>query len=571
MTGSLRRSGRFASSVLLFSVAVGFTFILACRSNETALTKDGKVRLTVWGLPETDRFAGFFEAVREFERRHPDIVVVMGTPGGQTNADPQKLMTAIAGGAAPDLMWQDRFTIGGWASRDAFEPLDDFAREDGVTSATFYPSCWEEATYQGHLYALPWDTDSRALYYNRHMLDDAKIDAAAAFSDWNKLLDASDKLTKRDAKGDYQSIGFFPLMGNNWLYLYGWLNGGEFMSADRTRVTLDDPRIIAALQWMVDAYKRVGGYEEMNSFMSSAQIEGMGDPFLAGRLGMKIDGNWVLDSIARYKPDFDFGVVPPPPPPGRASLTWSGGFAWAIPRGAPHARESWELAKWLCSMEAWRIANDYQMELNARSGAAITIPMLSASREVNKMSLERYPLSKPNLAQAFQTFVGLLEVSRTRPVTPVGQELWNEHARAIDQALLGLATPEVALREATKRVQFQLDAILSPPDHPTFNLGRAVFAVTAAILVGVAFFVCLRISRLRKRGQLTRMARQELTAGLLFISPWLVGFLLFFLVPMVTSLILVFANYDVLHSPRFVGGENFQNLLGFHRTEQGRL
>ncbi|MFH0794710.1 MAG: ABC transporter permease subunit, partial [bacterium] len=180
-------------------------------------------------------------------------------------------------------------------------------------------------------------------------------------------------------------------------------------------------------------------------------------------------------------------------------------------------------------------------------------------------------LSKPHLEQAFQTFVGLLEVSRTRPVTPVGQELWNEHARAIDQALLGLATPEVALREATKRVQFQLDAIVSPLDHPTFNLGKAVFAVTAAILAGVAFFVCLRISRLRKRGQLTRMTRQELAAGLLFISPWLIGFLLFFLVPMVTSLILVFANYDVLHSPRFVGGENFQNLLGFHRTEQGRL
>ena len=64
-------------------------------------------------------------AVAEFERRHPDIEVsILSMGAGGMN--PQKLMTAIVGNVPPDVIRQDRFTIGDWASRDAFIPLDSF-------------------------------------------------------------------------------------------------------------------------------------------------------------------------------------------------------------------------------------------------------------------------------------------------------------------------------------------------------------------------------------------------------------------------------------------------------------
>ncbi len=68
--------------------------------------------------------------------------------------------------------------------------------------------------------------------------------------------------------------------------------------------------------------------------------------------------------------------------------------------------------------------------------------------------------------------------------------------------------------------------------------------------------------RARVRARATkRNFRWNNLAGYLFISPWLIGFLLFTLVPMAISLWLAFTNYDVLGSWQFVGLENFHRMF----------
>ena len=78
--------------------------------------------LIVWGVPK-DR--GLMAALRLFEAEHPgwEVVTSAGSSGGM---DPQKLMCGIAGGSPPDMLQQDRFSVGEWAVRDAFLPLDDY-------------------------------------------------------------------------------------------------------------------------------------------------------------------------------------------------------------------------------------------------------------------------------------------------------------------------------------------------------------------------------------------------------------------------------------------------------------
>jgi multiple sugar transport system permease protein len=50
-------------------------------------------------------------------------------------------------------------------------------------------------------------------------------------------------------------------------------------------------------------------------------------------------------------------------------------------------------------------------------------------------------------------------------------------------------------------------------------------------------------------------------AGLAFISPWFIGFLIFTAGPMVISLGLSLTDYDVLSAPEFVGLQNYQDML----------
>jgi multiple sugar transport system permease protein len=68
------------------------------------------------------------------------------------------------------------------------------------------------------------------------------------------------------------------------------------------------------------------------------------------------------------------------------------------------------------------------------------------------------------------------------------------------------------------------------------------------------------LARLR-RFSLNRADRRKLIVGLLFISPWIVGFLAFTLLPMLTSLFYSFTNYSVLSPAQFVGIQNYIGLF----------
>ena len=189
-------------------------------------------------------------AAEAFERRYPHIDVVTSTAGGQM--DEQKLMTAIAGGSPPDVINQDRFSVGGWAARGAFLPLDGFLARDTTTirAEDYYPACWNEAIYRGRVYAIPNTTDDRLLFYNEDLLRrEGFVDAAGRVvppRTWSELKQYAVKMTRRDARGNLTQVGFVPNYGNSWLYLYGWQNGGRFLSEDKTSL-LNEPAIVAAL------------------------------------------------------------------------------------------------------------------------------------------------------------------------------------------------------------------------------------------------------------------------------------------------------------------------------------
>ena len=63
-----------------------------------------------------------------------------------------------------------------------------------------------------------------------------------------------------------------------------------------------------------------------------------------------------------------------------------------------------------------------------------------------------------------------------------------------------------------------------------------------------------------RRG-LTKLARAEYTAGYLFISPWIVGFILIEIGPVLATIILSFTNYDILTEAKFIGLRNYERLL----------
>ncbi len=55
--------------------------------------------------------------------------------------------------------------------------------------------------------------------------------------------------------------------------------------------------------------------------------------------------------------------------------------------------------------------------------------------------------------------------------------------------------------------------------------------------------------------------RREALAGYLFISPWLIGFIVFFVGPIIASFILSFTQWNIVGVPQWVGLENYQTIF----------
>src|SRR5438876_1613394 len=432
----------------------------------------------------------------EKESAHPIYKIVTGqTASRDQTADPTRFLVSVAGGKPPDLILFDRYAVSEWAARGAFTKLDEFvAREssntapDAIRPENFYKSCWDEVIYENPttrergIYGIPERVDDRALFYNRDLLKRAGfVDAngeAQPPRTWDELERMAVKLTEHDARGRITQLGFAPNFGNAWLYLYSWMNGGQFLSDDRRRCTLNSPAVVRALEWMTRVYDSLGGAQKEFAFEGTAQSgqrsapPGELDLFVQGKVAMKVDGYWIFpEMLAQYGQNLNYAVTLPPLPAGAAdkennAYSWVSGWCYAIPSTARQKEGAWELLKFMCSQHAREIIGENE-RLRLQSIGRIYVQTQNANRRINEWAFQKYiasdPAIPPKLRDGIKLLNDLIDTSPFRPVTPVGQLLFNEQKRATENAIFHKMTAQEALNQSTQVVQSALDRVLSPP------------------------------------------------------------------------------------------------------------
>ncbi len=550
------------------------------------------VTIYYWG-GEWDTLA--LEVIQDFESRHdgndgkPAIRVIMGQTATLNHVDdPQRLLTAIAGGDPPDVVWFNRYAVGGMASRGAFVSLQPFLDRDlkerpddplTLRPEYFFPSCWADVTYESEVYAIPADTDNRAMYYNKDIFDKHadKLIAIGCVDpdgptrpgpprDWDQLKRCAEVLTERDDHGKLQRVGFIPNFGNSWLYLYSWLNGGRFLSEDGRTCTLGARENVEALVYMTEVYDLMGGAEEVSAFQTSLQGGDL-DPFLSGKIAMRIDGDGFLNTIANQRRDLRFGVVLTPAPKGKKSLGWSAGWSWIIPRGARHPEEGWEFIKQLASRRAYEIRADAQRQA-ARAGGNIFIPWFSTRKDITEWALDHYLYSDPTIdtkfKDAMRVFFGGMAFSEHLPITPVGELLWTAQVRALDGGIYKRydtanieRNAQIALDTNAAIVQKELDRIYHPKPYPTLSWTPVLWSYAALVLLaGAAMYV-----HFARKSHAHGFFRRESYAGYFFATPWFLGFIIFGGGPFFFSMLMSLCQYDILSAPKFVGIENYKAMF----------
>ncbi|MCM8774910.1 MAG: sugar ABC transporter substrate-binding protein [Candidatus Omnitrophica bacterium] len=332
----MKSKSRFLKCVSLSCLISCVMLFSGCGSNKGSHGVT-EVEVAFWGGPEEINI--ITNSITEWQSKHPEIKIVFEhTP--YTGYD-SKILTRIAGGAAPDVIATEVDYFVTFASKGVLEDLMPYAHNDPTFSTDdFFPAILKRFVVDGKLYAIPRDVAPFAcVFYNKDLFDKANVSYPSDDWNWEDMLRMARELTRRDENGRVLQYGFYGWAWQN--FIYG--NGGALVDDVNhpTRTRLDDPLSIEGLQFYADL---INLYRVMPTPVALANM-GMGVDlmFASGRLAMFLSGVWETPGLRRY--NFNWDVVMFPKNKEGYRAFGSGGSGYAILKSSKHKKEAWEVIK----------------------------------------------------------------------------------------------------------------------------------------------------------------------------------------------------------------------------------
>jgi len=251
---------------MLLALAV-FAFANGQKESSTTATAQSPqtVRYSFWGNP--DAIGVEDDIIKAFAVQNPAIKIEPVVSA--YNDYHTKLLTMIAGGAAPDVMRVDSYFFGDFLQAGALREIDDLIQRDHINMKAYYPEGVQENSHDGKIYGLPWGTAPLYMLLNLKMFKDAGVALPPMNWNWDDFVTIVKKLTK--GSGADKQYGFaMNLLGLSSFLPFVWENGGDLFNKARTQFTLDQPAAYEALQKLAQLYQQ--GYMPQDSLNATADV-----------------------------------------------------------------------------------------------------------------------------------------------------------------------------------------------------------------------------------------------------------------------------------------------------------
>jgi multiple sugar transport system substrate-binding protein len=429
-----------SSSAATASQAAASTSSAAAPTPTAIPVKQGQTRiefLSWYSEDDADKTGinAIDQIIKDFEAKNPNIVV-QNIYGGHDAVLVQKVLTLIAGGTPPQTYYADRFGTATYAHKGIYTDLTPLNSKAGITADTYLDFAWKEATWQGKQWALPFNTDCRMLYVNMDAARAAGANTAKLPQTTQDLMDWTQSLTKTAANGQITQLGFWPMHDQASLGIWMVNFGGKFWDDAAQKCVANDANDIDALTYM-QTYAKRWGQKNVDNFFSAQPKGADQNPFYTGRLVADINTDGTVASIARYKPDLNYSLVPIPGKDGPGS-SLAGGWSVTIPTGAKPLDEAYTWASYL--------AGEGQLVYCVQT---THIPTFKAILNDPKLHAD------PKHAQ----FYTQLNKAWSRPAIIEGQRLWDDIGQAQSKVMNMTQEPKPALDFIVQDVNthFQMD------------------------------------------------------------------------------------------------------------------
>ena len=304
-----------------------------------------------------------------FAEQYPDVTVSFT----EADFDPQTFLTAVAAGNPPDVVRISRDILGTFIAEGALEPLDTCIADRGIDMSQFYPSAVGQVTSGGSVYGIPEFYDSRIIFINDSVIEEAGLTPEDIdTSDWEALSAVNEQLMSVDG-GTISRLGFDPKLPE-FLPLWAYANGAKLVSDDGLTSQLDDPKVAEALDYAVSLITAHGTAPEFFDFRGTgpgSAFFGPENQFTEDSLGAFPMEQWYLNVLANDTPDEELSFQPFKDRQGN-NISLSGGGALAIPASADNKEAACEFIKTITLPDTWFAAAQVRAEKRAADGEAFT-------------------------------------------------------------------------------------------------------------------------------------------------------------------------------------------------------
>ena len=282
--------------VLVTLMAVSFVF--------PAVADDLSGTVTMWSFPlSVDDKAMFEPIIEEFNELHPNIKIdIQHLPWSGRY---EKMLTAIAGGEAPNVVYLNDFQVPLFAATDNLVPISEVYTQKEL-DAMYTDGAMGALTYDGTLYALPVLQNSLGYMYNVDLFEEAGLDPDNPPETWDEIEAAAAKLTKKNEQGEIVQAGIRYDMNRpspvTSVMNQVWQAGGDVLDKDG-KVIINSPETAEALNWVKSLFDK--GYAQKSN------LNGGGFEFASGKVGIELECEpSKVTQVAAAAPELNFRVGP---------------------------------------------------------------------------------------------------------------------------------------------------------------------------------------------------------------------------------------------------------------------
>lgn len=421
----MSRAGIHRWLVRLSATILSTTFLLVC-AGCARQHNDGREVVRFWAMGHEGEVVA--QLLPEFERRNPGIRVdLQQLPW---TAAHEKLLTAFAGDALPDVCGLGNTWVPEFAALGALQPLDArIAATPSLDVGDYFPGIWDTGVVDGTVYGLPWYTETRLPYYRSDLL--AKAGITTPPRNWDQWRVAMAAIKREVGPTRYAIL--LPL--------------NEFEPLLNLAIQQPDPLLRDGGRYgnfRSAGYRRaLGFYKEMFDRgwappVTNVQISNVWDEFGKGLFSFYISGPWNIAEFKKRLPperQDDWMTMPLPGPDGPGASV-AGGTTLVVFSASQHKDAAWTLIQYL---------SDPQVQARFH-GLTGDLPPRRSPWETPALADDPY-------ARAFRD-----QLERARPTPKVPE--WERIATEIRLVAEELANGRLTVDQAATEMDRRADAIL---------------------------------------------------------------------------------------------------------------